>query len=222
MSDDYDANTCIIITEHQSQNLDTDEEMSGNEEPSKISKKSVLTEPQPPPLLERPKKIDEKKLKREYYLSEPLKNLAQNRGESILPTKYKKHLLFGHDDVETVTTNDGESNCSVSRGKSNHKQALPKIYAELRETTDLVENRKLYKQRMRTKLNLSSSCLLEEVECLRGGQHHILPKSQIDMIENSRKTYSEFSRFNISRPLKLDNVESVLKKTIFNDKKGSQ
>ena len=45
----------------------------------------------------RTKSVDEKRLKRQYYLSDPLKSYAQHKGESILP---KKKLLLDDDDQE--------------------------------------------------------------------------------------------------------------------------
>jgi hypothetical protein len=78
---------------------------------------------------------------------------------------------------------------------------LPKIYQELRENEDVEEDREKYKQKLKTTLKLSL--------------HSIEPhKNPIDMIENSKKIYSEYCKYNLTKPLDMSNIESVLKQTI--------
>lgn len=136
-------------------------------------------------------KKDENELKKAYYSSNPLRCYGTLRGDQTLPKLSKKQQQ------------------SQVLSENADKQ-LPKIITELRETSDFVNNRSVYKRRLKSELNLASNCC-DETE--QAG----LSKNQSDVIENVKKIYNEMSRLNIRKPFDVENVESVLKKTIFSN-----
>lgn len=129
---------------------------------------------------------NESALKRDYYLSNPLRAYGQLRGESMLP---KKRAEIDENEI--------------------NRRRLPEMFAELRETSDQTQDMRSYKQSLRTMLNLNSN--LSDNQVVRS----CYPKIQTEMLESSKKLYSDISRFNITKPVDVENVESVLKKTIF-------
>lgn len=158
-------------------------------------------------------------LKREYYMSEPLRSYGQLRGESILPSRLKRQLLV---DCSGADSNDSPLVANPTLLPTRRAKSLPKAFAELRSTSETTtnqtaanantnssEDRSIYKQKLRTELQLSSH--LDEIEFLRS----FYPKSQPEMLENSKRVYTEMSRANVTKPIDVDNVESVLKRTVF-------
>lgn len=167
----------------------------------------------------------EHELKREYYMSEPLRSYGQLRGESILPSRLKRQLLVDCSGAADHTNVDSPLLANHTLLPTRRAKSLPKAFAELRsvttsETTNnqtalnananyLGEDRSIYKQKLRTELQLSSH--LDEIEFLRS----FYPKSQPEMLENSKRVYTEMSRANVTKPVDVENVESVLKRTVF-------
>jgi hypothetical protein len=151
-------------------------------------------------------KNKEEILKQEYYKSNPLRNYAPTRGQTILPHNFVfqnlKQSSYGsiseHGDAASMESQSEHSNQFVTSYK-NKKKSLPKVYKDLRTTRDVEEDRSLHRQKLRTilKLNLTE-----------------FKKSPIDLLENSKKVYSEYCRNNLEKPLDLANVESVLKNVI--------
>lgn len=180
-----------------------------------------------PPARTRSKKppapATEHDLKREYYMSEPLRSYGQLRGESILPSRLKRQLLV--DCSGGADSNDSPLLANPTLLPTRRAKSLPKAFAELRSTSETAtnqtttttanantnsgEDRSIYKQKLRTELHLSSH--LDEIEFLRS----FYPKSQPEMLENSKRVYTEMSRANVTKPVDVDNVESVLKRTVF-------
>lgn len=170
----------------------------------------------PPPqslisgLIERKKKYKNREeiLKNEYYKSNPLRNYAPTRGQTILPHNFVfqslKQASYGNiseqGDTAVSIDSQSENNCNqFVTSYKNKKKSLPKVYKDLRITRDIEEDRDLHRQKLRTilKLNLTQ-----------------FKKSPIDLLENSKKVYSEYCRNNLEKPLDLANVESVLKNVI--------
>ena len=94
---------------------------------------------------------------------------------------------------------------------SNKKKSLPQIFSDLRiaDREHVQEDRDLHKKKMRTTLKLNLKAL--EME-----------KNPIDSLEASKKIYSEYCRHNLSRPIDLRNVESILKYDLKQFKNRSQ
>ena len=124
----------------------------------------------------------EEELKMEYYKSNPLRYYAPTRGQRILPQ----------------LPADRTGSVLPALGSHQSKKALPAIYSELRETANVTVDRELHKKRLRTMLKINLNGINQ-------------PKNLIDKLENSRKTYTEFSRLNKSKPLDCSRIESVLK-----------
>lgn len=78
------------------------------------------------------------------------------------------------------------------------KKPLPEIYNELRVSKDLEQDRSMHRQKMRSALNLNLKSLEQQ-------------KNPIDLLENSKKVYSEYCKYNLTKPIDLTNVESTLK-----------
>lgn len=156
--------------------------------------------------------LTENQLKREYYLSNPLKMYSQIRGETILPGKFKRLLRESDQELDLVSLNN-----------LNKKKSLPSIFGELRKahTTlggdDWVPanndsqpiDRKIYRKKLFSSLKLNTAKI--DDTALSDGS--IYGKSQIDNMDNSKRIYNEFSKFGLSKPIKLDNVESIVKRT---------
>ena len=148
----------------------------------------------------------EEMLKQEYYKSNPLRNYAPTRGQTILPHNFVfqnlKQPSLGNISVQSDTGNESQpeyTSYQFANSYKNKKKSLPKVYKDLRITRDVEEDRELHRSRMRTILNLN----LTEFK-----------KSSIDLLENSKKTYTEYCRNNLEKPINLTNVESVLKSII--------
>jgi hypothetical protein len=137
----------------------------------------------------------DEKLKKEYYKSNPLRNYAPTRGQTILPPNFIKKIETKPGEVHEFFLDN-----EIYHQFYNKKKQLPTVYQELRVTKDVEEDRDLYKQKLRTKLKLNLD--------------HKEHKSTIDLIENSKKTYSEYCRYNLSKPLDVTNVESVIKQKL--------
>lgn len=76
---------------------------------------------------------------------------------------------------------------------------LPKIFNELRFTEAYELDRSLHRKKIKSNLSLKLS---EPI------------KNPLDQMENSKKTYNEFSRLNLAKPIDLSNVKSVLKENM--------
>jgi len=126
----------------------------------------------------------EETLKDIYYKSNPLREFVSSiPGQSILPSN--SNSIKASDSVYAK------------------KKVLPRIFSELRvnEADDRersTEYRELHKKSLRTTLKLNLKAL--EIE-----------KNPVDSLENSKKIYSEYCRYNLSKPLDTSNVESIFK-----------
>ncbi|RNA04198.1 hypothetical protein BpHYR1_015338 [Brachionus plicatilis] len=78
-------------------------------------------------------------------------------------------------------------------------QQLPKIFNELRFTDSCELDRSLHRQKIKSNLSLK---LAEPM------------RNPLDQMESSKKTYNEFSRLNLTRPIDISNVRSVLRENI--------
>lgn len=88
----------------------------------------------------------------------------------------------------------------------NKKKSLPKIFDDLRITQNFQQDRNIHRQQLCTSLNIN----LNSLDILN-------KKNPIDMLEESKKIYSEYCKYNLSKPIDLTNVESILKVNILNN-----
>lgn len=78
-------------------------------------------------------------------------------------------------------------------------QQLPKIFNDLRFNEAYELDRSLHRKKIKSNLSLKLSEPM---------------KNPLDQMENSKKTYNEFSKLNLKKPIDLSNVKSVLKENI--------
>ena len=127
-------------------------------------------------------RLKEDEMKLEYFKSkEPMRNYAPTRGQKVLPQTFLVNLNQPQEAI-----------------KKPQKKLLPKIYQELRVNENYEEDREKYKQKIKRSLNLSLNAIEPQ-------------KNPIDLIENSKKIYTEFCKYNLTKPIDLSNIESVLK-----------
>ena len=121
--------------------------------------------------------------------------------------EFRKNLYYKSNPLRKfVGSKSGQSilplNKLAKNNYSNKKKGLPKIFSELRISEEnqeqIIEDRELHKKGLRTSLKLNLKAL--EIE-----------KSVVNTLENSKKVYSEYCRYNISKPLDTSNVESIFK-----------
>ncbi len=130
----------------------------------------------------------EEHLKLEYYKSNPLRNYVSSiYGQSIMPHHNNNNKL-GFNNVK------------------NKKKSLPKIFDDLRITQNFQQDRTIHRQQLCTSLNIN----LNSLDILN-------KKNPIDLLEESKKIYSEYCKYNLSKPIDLTNVESILKVNILNN-----
>lgn len=117
--------------------------------------------------------------------------------ESVKLNYYKSNPLRNY-----VSSIYGKS--ILPGGKSstqrNKKKSLPKIFTELRTTENFQQDRELHRKKLCTSLNIT----LDSLDVLNR-------KNPIDMLEESKKIYSEYCKYNLTKPIDLTNVESILK-----------
>lgn len=121
--------------------------------------------------------------------------------------EFRKNLYYKSNPLRKfVSSKNGQSILPLNKlsrnSFSNKKKGLPKIFSELRISEEnqaqIIEDRELHKKGLRTSLKLNLKAL--EME-----------KSIVNTLENSKKVYSEYCRYNLTKPLDTSNVESMFK-----------
>ncbi len=137
----------------------------------------------------------------ELVAKNDLKNMYIRREETLKDLYYKSNPL--RDFVSSTTGQSILPPLASNSVYSNKKKLLPRIFSELRvneidNQERSTEYRELHKKSLRTTLKLNLKAL--EID-----------KNPIDSLENSKKIYSEYCRYNLTKPLDTSNVESIFK-----------
>lgn len=133
-----------------------------------------------------------------------LKKIYKDRENALKDMYYKSNPLR-----KFISSTPGQSIMPQSKLSKavyvNKKKGLPEIFSELRvnevDQERVIENRELHKKGLRTTLKLNLKAL--EID-----------KNPIDTLEASKKIYTEYCRFNLTKPLDTSNVESIFKEDL--------
>lgn len=115
--------------------------------------------------------------------------------ETLKAEYYKSNPLRNY-----VSSIYGQSILPLKSSYRNKKKSLPKIFNDLRITQNFQEDRELYRKKLCASLNIN----LGSLDVLN-------KRNPIDTLEESKRIYSEYCKYNLSRPIDLTNVESILK-----------
>lgn len=115
--------------------------------------------------------------------------------ETLKLEYYKSNPLRNY-----VSSTYGQSILPVRSSHRNKKKSLPKIFNDLRITENFQQDRELHRRKLCTSLNIN----LDSLDVLNR-------KNPIDMLEESKKIYSGYCKYNLTKPIDLTNVESILK-----------
>jgi len=115
--------------------------------------------------------------------------------EALKAQYYKSNPLRNY-----VSSVYGQSILPLKSSYRNKKKSLPKIFNDLRITQNVQQDRELHRKKLCTSLNIN----LDSLDVLK-------KKNPIDTLEESKRIYSEFCKYNLTRPIDITNVESILK-----------
>lgn len=127
---------------------------------------------------------------------------AEYYNRKRLEEEYQKEVYYRSNPLRKfIGSTQGQSILPLkNRVFSNKKKGLPTIFSELRldDVEDIQVDRDVHKKGLRTTLKLNLKAL--EID-----------KSSVDSMEKSKQVYSEYCRYNLTKPLDVSNVESVFK-----------
>ena len=148
---------------------------------------------------------NDNKKRDEYYKSNPLRNYAPTKGQTILPhslnSSRKKRLPSAFKDLRNKDSNqqDGNSNNNnPSSSNNNNINNIPSSSSGSKNNTNPETMTHKYKLKADLKVNLFYT-------------EDFSKKNLIDLRENTRKVYNEYCHKNITKPVNIRNVQASLK-----------